>query len=197
MKEEIQIYFDHLRNVCPDFTELELNQFGKGLTISVFNKHEFYLMQGKIQNQGGYIIKGLVRAFHTDDFGNEKNIYFKTENEYSFHYSSFMDRKPCPLSFQCLEPSVLVSFPIDHIQNAYMEIPRFEKYGRIISEQRLKTQQVRLESLLFQNAEERYINFTNQYPHLFNRITISQLSSYLGVERQTLTRIRQKISKPF
>lgn len=194
MKEEIQSYINHLKNVCPDFTDEELLKYSNGLTVSEFNKNDFYILEGNIQKHGGFIVKGLIRAFHIDKFGNEKNIYFKTENEYCFHYVSFMDKKPCPLSFQFLEPSVIVNFPINHIHKAYNEIPKFEKYGRIITEKRLKSQQERLEGLLYQNTEQRYINFTKEYPQLFDRLSISQLCSYLGVERQTLTRIRQKIA---
>lgn len=194
MTGSIKKYLNHIKSICPELTDKELEYFGKGLTVSKFNKNDFYITSGNIQNQGGYVVEGLIRAFHTDDMGNEKNIYFKTENEYTFHYTSFMRKKPCPLSFQCLEPSKIVNFPVDHIHKAYKEIPKFEKYGRIISEQRLRNQQERLESLLYQNSEQRYIDFTKQYPQLFNRITISQLCSYLGVERQTLTRIRKKIA---
>ena len=194
MTRSIEKYFYHIRSVCPELTDIELEQFSKGLTVSKFDKKDFYITSGNIQNKGGFIVEGLVRAFHTDDLGNEKNIYFKAENEYAFHYASFMLKKPCPLSFQCLEPSTIVNLPIDHIHKAYKEIPKFEKYGRLITEQSVNKQQERLESLLYQNSEQRYVNFTNQYPQLLNRITISQLCSYLGVERQTLTRIRKKIT---
>ena len=104
-----------------------------------------------------------------------------------------MDQAPCPISFQCMEPATIVNFPMEHLHQAYQQIPKFEKYGRLIVEEKLKLQQYRLESLLYQNAEQRYIAFTKEYPQLFNRITISQLCSYLGVERQTLTRIRKKL----
>lgn len=195
MTEEIEIYLKHIKNVCPELTEKELAKFSEKLTITNIKKNDFYIKAGQIQKQGGFLVKGLIRAFHTDDLGNEKNIYFVPENEYTFHYASFMDNKPSPLSFQCVETSTIVNFPSKHLQNAYDEIPKFEKYGRLIVEVKLKMQQERLESFLFQNAEQRYIEFTNQYPQLFNRISISQLCSYLGVERQTLTRIRKKLSQ--
>lgn len=195
MKEEIKIYLKHIKNVCPELTGDELEKFSKELTVNKYNKNDFYITAGQIQNQGGFLISGLIRVFHTDELGNEKNIYFVPENDYTFHYASFMDNKPSPLSFQCLEPSIIVSFPVFHLQKSYEEFPKFDRYGRLIVEQKLKQQQERLESFLFQSAEQRYLDFINQYPQLFNRISISQLCSYLGVERQTLTRIRQKLAQ--
>ncbi|WP_177764902.1 Crp/Fnr family transcriptional regulator [Flavobacterium sp. I3-2] len=195
MTEEIEIYLNHIRSVCPELTENELKKFSEKLTITKIHKNDFYIKAGELQKQGGFLVKGLIRAFHTDSFGNEKNIYFIPENEYTFHYASFVNNKPSPLSFQCLETSTIINFPTEHLQNAYDEISKFEKYGRLIVETKLKLQQQRLESFLYQNAEQRYINFINQYPQLFNRISITQLCSYLGVERQTLTRIRKKLSQ--
>ncbi len=193
MQTEINQYLQHIKSVCPELTDAELMRFSRRLTVTELAKKALYITCGEIQQQGGYLVKGLIRAFHSDDAGNEKNIYFIPENEYTFHYASFMDKAPCPLSFQCLEPCVIVDFPIDHIHQAYNDMPQFERYGRRILEHKLKVQQQRLESFLFQTAEQRYLDFIRQYPRLFNRISLSQLCSYLGVERQTLTRIRQKI----
>jgi CRP/FNR family transcriptional regulator, anaerobic regulatory protein len=63
-----------------------------------------------------------------------------------------------------------------------------------MAEEILKMQQSRIESFLFLTAEERYLDFTMQNPDLFNRVSLTHLSSYLGIERQTLTRVRQKLA---
>jgi CRP-like cAMP-binding protein len=81
------------------------------------------------------------------------------------------------------------------MQWAYKTFPKFEKYGRLITEEILKMQQHRIESFIFQTAEERYLDFIKQNPDLYNRISLSHLCSYLGIERQTLTRIRQKLAR--
>ena len=195
MSTEIETYLKSIQKTCPELTEEDILHFSEGLTITKLDKNDFYITVGQIQKQGGFLTSGLVRAFHTDPKGDEKNIYFIPENDYTFHYASFVMQKPCPLSFQCLEPSIIINFPIDHLQKSYESNPKFEKYSRLILEEKLKLQQERLESLLYQNAEQRYQNFISQYPQLFNRITITHLCSYLGVERQTLTRIRQKLSQ--
>jgi len=195
MTKEIKDYLKHIKDTCNELTEEELARFGEGLTVTELDKNDFYIVAGQIQNQGGFLVKGLIRAFCTDNFGNEQNRYFIPENEYTFQYDSFRDKKPCPFSFQCLEKSTIVNFSFDHLYNTLEQIPKFERYGRIIIEKRLKYKQERLESVLYKNTEQRYIDFVNQYPQLFNRLSISQLSSYFGVERQTLTRIRKKLSQ--
>ena len=79
------------------------------------------------------------------------------------------------------------------IQKADRRYKNFEKYGRLISEQILLKKQDRIESFLFENAEERYVRFIQKNQDILSRISISDLSSYLGIERQSLTRIRKKL----
>jgi CRP/FNR family transcriptional regulator len=80
------------------------------------------------------------------------------------------------------------------MQWIYQQLQGFERYGRLIAEEILKRQQARIESFIFQTAEQRYLDFIKYQPNLFNRISLSLLCSYLGIERQTLTRIRQKLA---
>jgi CRP/FNR family transcriptional regulator, anaerobic regulatory protein len=88
----------------------------------------------------------------------------------------------------------MVCISYEDIQYNYQQFPAFERYGRLIAEEILKRQQARIESFIFQTAEERYLNFIEYHPTLFNRISLSHLCSYLGIERQSLTRIRQKLA---
>ncbi len=193
MENTLNIYFDHIKSICPDMTEEELNKFSKGVYVTRLKKNECYISEGQVQKRGGFVVKGLFRAYQIDEYGNEKNIDFIPENDYTFDYLSFIEGIPCAYTFQCLEPSVIVSFSVEHLEKSFNQLPTFDKYARILAEKRLQQQQLRLESFLFKDAEQRYIDFINKNPQLFNRISISQLSSYLGVERQTITRIRKKL----
>jgi hypothetical protein len=40
-------------------------------------------------------------------------------------------------------------------------------------------------------AEEKYENFINSFPDIFRRVPLHMVASYLGVSRETLTRVRQ------
>ena len=68
-----------------------------------------------------------------------------------------------------------------------------EHYLRLTVEDVFEQHLNRVEGFIFDNAEQRYLNFVKSNPDLFNRISISDLSSYLGIERQSLTRIRKKL----
>jgi hypothetical protein len=70
----------------------------------------------------------------------------------------------------------------------------FERNGRLIAEEVLRQQQRRIESFQFDSAEQRYLDFIKEHPELFNRVSLTHLSSFLGIERPSLSRIRKRIA---
>jgi len=194
MPSPVEIYLQSLRQFCPDLTEFETTQFASKCTIKEFKKKEFFLQSGKVQKELGFITKGLVRSFYIDDSGNERTIGFYPEGDYATHYPAFITRKPSSYAIQCLEPTTFMCLSYEDQQWVYQQSPNFERYGRLVAEEILKRQQARIESFIFQTAEERYLNFIERYPTLFNRVSLSHLCSYLGIERQSLTRIRHKLA---
>ncbi len=195
MQNEIQLFLKNVKSICPELTEGEIEGFSKKLSVVTLEKKDYFICSGKIQKEVGFITKGLIRSFYVDMSGNEKTVRFYAENDYATHYTAFITQQPTKYSFQCLEKTTLVLVSHENMQWTYKTFPRFEKYGRLIAEEILKIQQHRIESFLFQTAEERYLEFVKQNPDLFNRISLSHLCSYLGIERQTLTRIRRRIAR--
>jgi CRP/FNR family transcriptional regulator, anaerobic regulatory protein len=195
MKDEIKIFLNSVRSICPELTEQELAVFSEKLSVMNFPKKGIFIQSGQVQQSIGFIVNGLIRSYYADDNGNEKTVRFYAEKDYAIHYTAFITQQPSKYTFQCLEKTVLVLLSYENMQLAYRHIPAFEKYGRLVAEEILKMQQQRIESFVFQTAEERYIDFMKQYPDLYNRVSLSHLCSYFGIERQTLTRIRQKLAR--
>jgi CRP-like cAMP-binding protein len=180
--------------LCPKVTKAELEYLESGLTITELKSKHFYIHANTIQKEIGFVFSGLLRAFYVDKDGNEISVNFIKEGRYATHYSALITQTPCKYYFQCLEPSIIVSIPYKHIQDGYNKFPNLERYGRLVAEEVLKMQQRRIESFLFENAETRYLDFINENPDLFNRVSLSYLSTFLGIERQSLTRIRKKLA---
>lgn len=194
METAIKVYLESYKQICNQITDEELAYVSKGLTISEFKTRQYYLKAGQIQTAIGYVVSGLMRSFYIDDKGNEITVSFVKEKEYVTDYGAFIRQKPSKYYFQCLEPSIVVNLPYSEMQDGYNLYKNIERYGRLVTEEVLVQQQTRLESFLFEKAEERYLNFIKRSPDLFNRISLTYLSSYLGVERQSLSRIRKMLA---
>jgi CRP/FNR family transcriptional regulator, anaerobic regulatory protein len=192
---EIEKYISSVKKICPEITEQEIEYLTKGLSIKTFEPKHFYIQANTIQKNIGFVYNGLLRAFYIDNDGKEITIRFVQENGFATDYSSFIQQTDSKYYFQCLEKTTLVNIPYEHIQNGYKHYPLLQKYGRVIAEEIIKGLQNRIESFQFYNAEERYLNFVKNSPTLFNRVSLSYLSTYLGIERPSLSRIRKKLAQ--
>lgn len=195
MKEAITTYLNSVKSLCPKLTDEEIEYFKIGLSITELQPKHFYIHANSIQHEIGFVYQGLLRAFYVNERGNEITVNFVQENRYATHYTAFISRTPSKYYFQCIEPTILVNLSYEHIQAGLEHYPNIERYGRLVAEAVLKFQQKRIESFLFETAEQRYLDFIQEYPDLFSRVSLSHLSSFLGIERQSLTRIRQKLAK--
>lgn len=189
-----EIFLRSVTSICPGLSDAELAEFASRLSVIELKKKEFFIKAEKVQKAIGFIARGLTRSYFIDQKGNEITVGFYTEGDYVTHYPAFITRQPSRYFIQCLEPSEIVCLSFDNMQLIYQQLPKFERYGRLIAEEILKRQQNRIESFIFQTAEERYLDFVQRHPTLFNRVSLSHLCSYLGIERQSLTRIRQKLA---
>ena len=194
LKNAINTYLKSFQAICPNATIEELNYLESGLSVVELKPKHFFIHANTMQKEIGFVYSGLLRAFYIDNNGNEISVNFIRENRYATHYSAFITQTPSKYYFQCLEPTVLVTISYKHIQEGYERFPIFERYGRLVAEAVLKIQQKRIEGVLFDNAETRYLDFIKENPDLFNRVSLSYLASYLGIERQSLTRIRKKLA---
>ncbi len=188
-------YLAEISKICPSLTKTELAYLENGMTIVELPNKHFYVHSREIQKSIGFVYSGLLRAFYIDNSGNEITVRFTRENGYATDYPAFISKTPSKYNIQCIEPCTIVNLNYDYIQNGYKSFAGLERFGRLIAEEVLKSQQKRIESFLFENAEQRYLNFVSESPALFNRVSLSYLSTFLGIERPSLSRIRKKLSK--
>ena len=178
----------------PELTQAEWTYLCSGLGLLTLPPKAFFIQAGKQNNLLGFVVSGLVRGYYLNHQCEEVTLYFDKEKDYATDYSSLITQKPSRYFFQCLEPTTLLTLSYQHMQQCYSTPHGLVRYGRLIAEETVKMLNARVESFQFDLAEQRYLDFIQQYPDLFNRVSLSHLSSYLGIERPSLSRIRKKIT---
>ena len=174
-------------------TEKDCSLFEPSLrTIKIENKQNL-ISEGQICKEIGFINKGSFRVYYLQD-GKEINTHFCFENEFVMHYDSFLLEKPSRYFIQALEDAEIVVFNLKTLQNAYNSSRNWERFGRIMAEYSYKTTTNRIESFMFMDAEQRYLDILKNQPKILDRIPLYHIASYLGIERESLSRIRKKIT---
>lgn len=174
-------------------TTKDCSIFEPYLTTKTIKKSHYYLIEGKICKEMGFVNKGLFRTYYLLD-GKEINTHFVFENQFVVEYDSFLREMPSKYFIQALEESEIVTFNYSALQNAYNQSQNWERFGRMMAEQSYKLITKRVENFLFLTGEERYLELLKSEPLVFNRVALYHIASYLGLERESLSRLRKKIA---
>lgn len=177
----------------PFLTEKDCDLFAPYLKSKSVNAKTYFLTEGNTCHEIGFIFKGCFRTYYLTD-GKEINTQFVFENEFVTDYDSFLQKKPSRYYIQALEDSEIVTFGLAALQNAYDQSQNWERFGRMIAEKSYKQTTRRVESFLFLDGEQRYLELLKNQPHIFQRIPLYHIASYLGLERESLSRLRKKIA---
>ncbi|WP_272149672.1 Crp/Fnr family transcriptional regulator [Tenacibaculum aiptasiae] len=153
-------------------------------------KNQYILQEGEIANKEYWVLKGCLKSCFFDDNGKEHILQFGMENWWITDYESFVKQSPSKLSIDCIEDSELLYITNENREKLTQSMHKMErfwakksKYGRIALQNRIL-------SLLKNSTKERYELLLKQYPKLFQRVPKKLIAAYLGVSRETLSRLK-------
>lgn len=180
-----------IQRVYP-LSDPDCEMFRDAFVAKRFKKNEVWTVPGQICREIGFLARGVFRMYYLKD-GKEINAHFFFETEFVTAYQSFLSQTPSGCYISALEDSELVVFQHHKLQDAYDRSHTWERFGRLVSETCYLDAMNRSESFLFKNGEQRYLELLQSHPHIFRRVPLYHIASYLGLERETLSRLRKKI----
>lgn len=181
---------DYFNSITPLPTEL-VDEIIKYAVIKEYKKNEFILKAGKVSNYTSWIVKGLTRSYYIKDIEDITTKFLWDGAPITSVYS-YYSRKPGNENIVALEDTTLASLHYDHMQYLYKTYPAFNVIGRVITEQYLYMLEIEVYNLRKQKAEDRYQFIVKHFPHLLQRVPLKYLATYLGINLETLSRIRGK-----
>ncbi|MBT1711005.1 Crp/Fnr family transcriptional regulator [Fulvivirgaceae bacterium PWU5] len=155
-------------------------------------KRTYLLQPGEIDRHIYFVNRGCLRMFYTDTEGLEHNICFYPENWWSCDIVSFFKEKPAVNTIQALEDSEVYYMSLSRLEELFLEIPKFERFFRILTQNGFDLYQKRITSSLSKTAEERYLEFRKRYPGLESRIAQKHIATYLGITPVFLSMMRKE-----
>ena len=190
----IEIFKATVRGLYPGLTTAEWEYILSNCQFREVKTKTNIIESGKFQKDIHFIANGLVRGFYINDKGEDISVRFINNQGWVIHYSALLTKTASRYTYQALEPCCIISFPFKSLTDGYQKFHGYERFGRLLAENIMVSLQRRIENFQFLNAEARYKKFMSEEFELYNRISTSHLSTYLGIKRQSLTRIRKKIA---
>lgn len=170
--------------------------FATAKTIEYLRPKDYFVKENETARKLAFVNKGALRMFYISPAGKEINTRFFLENDFAVAYQSFLLQQPGKYFIQALKDCELVTIPHSTLMNAHEHSDLWNKFGRIIAEKSFIAAERRNESLLFLNAEERYLELEQKNPRILEQVPLYHIASYIGIERESLSRLRKKISLP-
>jgi len=158
-------------------------------------KHEFLLQQGEICRNTFFVEKGLLRMYSIDKNGKEHIIQFAPENWLIGDRSSLYFNEKSSYYIEAVEDSEVLFLKPDFFSKLLEEFPNSIERNDLIIQKHVKNLQDRINSLLGETAEERYLKFIKMYPDLLLRVPQWMIASYLGITPESLSRVRKELAK--
>ena len=160
-----------------------------------FKAKTILLSSGQIADNTYFVNSGIVRSFNINDNIIEHVLHFACEGWWIGDMYSYISEKPGNLFIEVLEDAEVVIITKENQEILYQEIPKLERFFRILAENSLVSHQERLMDNLSLSAEERFEKMCKKYPTLIQKIAQKHLASYIGVTPEFFSKMKARLLK--
>ena len=160
-----------------------------------FKAKSILLSAGEIATCTYFVNSGILRSFNINDNIIEHVLHFACEGWWIGDMYSYISGKPGNLFIEVLEDAEVVIISKENQQQLYQEIPKLERFFRILAENSLVSHQERLMDNLSLTAEERFEKMCKKYPTLIQKVAQKHLASYIGVTPEFFSKMKSRLIK--
>lgn len=178
----------HIEAISP-LTDEEFEYILHHFIPRTLRKNQYLLQEGDRVPNEYFVMQGCLKAYYTSEDGKDNILQFAAEDWWVSDYRAFFQQQPSHLNIECFEQSELLCLSLSNREKLCAEMHKMEHFFRIKLSNAVVALQSRVESLLTHTAQERYEQFITLYPHFVQRIPKKYIAAYLGVSRETLSRL--------
>ena len=190
-KAQLHQFKEHIASLGT-IPETDLDRLVPFLHYKNCSKGKFILKEGQVCKNFYFILNGLIRGYSVHH-NKEVNVEFFFENHIVADFYSLRNGTPSQQFLIAMEPcELLYCAKADYIKIFNESIPLTSIAVRLFQNMFFEEEAY---STIFKalSPEERYQFILDKRPQLILRVPLIHLASYLGISRETLSRIRGRI----
>lgn len=157
-----------------------------------FRKRQYFLEEGEVCKYLGFILKGAMRQYSIDAKGVEHILRLSVENWWAGDRESFTTQTPSRYFIDAWEDTDLLLVNKDDFTQKLLVIPAISEMTRVLDEKHAFALLNRVNASISLSAEQRLADLENTYPEFLQRFPQHLIASYLGITKETLSRIRKQ-----
>lgn len=158
-------------------------------------KKQYFLQEGQVCTYIGFIVAGAMRQYTVDDKGVEHIVHLYIENYWAGDRESSIMLTPSNYNIDAWEDTAMLVITRVEMLGLTEKIPALVEMIRKMDERNAIANQRRLNSTISNTAEKRYEEFADNHPQFIQRFPQHLIASYLGITKETLSRVRKQMTK--
>jgi CRP-like cAMP-binding protein len=180
------------------YIRLEPNEEADFLTLLQplkLKRKQFFLHRGEVCKYSAFVLSGCLRSYTIDSNGYEHILSFAPRDWWMADMYSLISGQPGNLNIDAIEDTQVLLLSKTNQEKLFVQVPKFERFFRILVEKSLVSYQQRTLNNLGLSAQERYQDFCKRYPTLINSLPQKHIASYIGVTPEFLSKMRSDLLK--
>jgi CRP-like cAMP-binding protein len=179
---------DHIEKIIA-ISDEEFEYIKSFFSVKRVRKHQYLIHEGDEVNHDFLVISGIYKVFYLDKQGKEYIVQFAQENWWMSDYQAFFKQQPSEVYIECLEEGEVICLTLQSREKLAADLHTMEHFFRIKLTNGYIALQQRIKSLLSGNPQQRYEEFVKSHPSLLQKVPKKLIAEYLGVSRETLSRL--------
>ena len=176
-------------------TQSEIESIENTFIPKKIRKRQYFLQEGEVCKYAAFIVKGAMRQYSIDDKGVEHIVSLSIENWWAVDRESFTMLTPSIYYIDAWEETDALLVTKANFFSHLSSIPAIGKMIRKLDDNHAFALQRRVNSSISHTAEKRYAELVKTYPEFLQRFPLHIIASYLGITKETLSRIRHQSMK--
>ncbi|WP_395049954.1 Crp/Fnr family transcriptional regulator [Flavobacterium sp.] len=153
------------------------------------------LNAGEVCKNSYFVNSGVLRSFNINDNIVEHVMSFACSGWWISDMYSLISQKPGNLFIEVIEDAEVVLLSKENQEQLYHEIPKLERFFRILTENALVANQQRIMDNLSLSAEDRFEKFCKKHPSLMQKVPQKQIASFIGVTPEFFSKMKARLLK--
>ncbi|MGE8434301.1 MULTISPECIES: Crp/Fnr family transcriptional regulator [Chryseobacterium] len=178
----------HIEKIVP-LSDEEFASISSCFTYRKYKKHQFLIQHGDTVSYNYFVLKGLLKLVYTDDGGKEHIVGFAMEDWWETDFPAYYQSKKATMSLECVEDTEVLCLSLEDYRKIVSTHPKMEHFFLEKAYMGFIAAQQRIISTMTTGIKERYEQLLEKHPSLIQRVPKSLLAAYLGVSRETLSRL--------
>lgn len=183
-----EILRKHIEKIVP-LSDEEFAFVGSHFTLKKFKKHQFLIQEGEAVKHYYFVVSGLLKLVYTEDTGKQHIVSFAMEDWWESDVYAYFTQTDATMSLECLEDTEVLCLLLEDYKKLCDGLQKMERFFLEKANFGFIGSQRRIISWLTSNTKERYEQLLTRYLSLIQRVPKSLLAAYLGVSRETLSRL--------